>query len=68
MHKRGIIETYVTMEIVMQWVPGHSDIPGNEKADMLAKQGSRQEQPRTDTTFKTVKHISSDEWVGNGNN
>ena len=26
----GLIETY-GMEIVMQWIPGHSNIPGNNK-------------------------------------
>ena len=31
----------------MQWISGLSDIPGNEKADTLAKQGSRQEQRPT---------------------
>ena len=45
----GLIETY-GVEIVMQWIPGHSNIPGNDKADTLAKKGSGQEQPPTQTT------------------
>ena len=50
----GLIETY-GVEIVMQWIPGHSNIPGNDKADTLAKKGSRQEQPHNQTTFETAK-------------
>ena len=34
-----IIVTY-GVEIIMQWIPGHSNIPGNDKADTLAKKGS----------------------------
>ena len=30
-----IIETY-GVRIIMQWIPGHYDIPGNKKADTLA--------------------------------
>ena len=62
----GIIETY-GVEIVMQWIPGHSNIPGNDKADTLAKKGSRQEQPHNQTTFETAKQIIrshyKEEWL-----
>jgi len=27
------------IEIIIQWIPGHSDIKMNEKADGLAKKG-----------------------------
>ena len=51
----------------MQWIPGHSDIPGNDIADTLAKTGSRQEQPPTKTTYETVKQIIrsnfKEEWL-----
>jgi len=26
--------------VSLQWVPGHSDLPGNDKADALAKSGA----------------------------
>ena len=61
-----LIETY-GVEIAMQWIPGHSDIPGNDIADTLAKSGSRQEQPPSQTTYETVKQIIrsnfKEEWL-----
>ena len=27
------------VKIILQWIPGHSDTPGNDKADKLAKKG-----------------------------
>jgi ribonuclease HI len=32
------------IELKMQWIPGHSNIPGNDRADKLAKMGSSQQQ------------------------
>jgi ribonuclease HI len=45
------------IKITMQWIPGHSNTPGNDKADRLAKKGSTQEQPITATTLHTAKQI-----------
>ena len=42
----ALIETY-GVEVTMQWIPGHSNIPGNDIADTLAKTESRKEQPHT---------------------
>ena len=55
------------VRIVMQWIPGHSNIPGNDKADKLAKKGARQEQPFTPTSMRTVKQLlksaKTEEWL-----
>ncbi|KAF6843144.1 reverse transcriptase domain protein [Colletotrichum musicola] len=31
--------------VSFEWIPGHEGIPGNEHADQLAKQGSKQDPP-----------------------
>ena len=55
------------VKIFMQWIPGHSDTPGNDKADKLAKKGSEQPQPHTKATYETVKTIVraniKEEWL-----
>ena len=51
----------------MQWIPGHSNIPGNDRADYLAKQGSKQQQPNTAASLQTAKQIirtnTKEEWM-----
>ena len=55
------------MEIVMQWIPEHSNIPDNAKVDTLAKEGSRQEQTHTQRTLKTNNPIKlHEEWLNEG--
>ena len=53
--------------LVLQWIPGHAGIPGNEKADRLAKHGSGLEQPQISTTYQTAKQIIKnnykEEWM-----
>ena len=34
-----------TRRVVLQWIPAHCGIPGNEKADTLAKRGAQEDQP-----------------------
>jgi len=34
-----------TCRLVLQWIPAHCGIPGNEQADQLAKCGAQEEQP-----------------------
>ena len=36
-----------TCRVVLQWIPAHCGIPGNEQADQLAKCGAQEEQPST---------------------
>lgn len=32
--------------LVLQWIPSHCDIPGNEQPDTFAKKGATQPQPK----------------------
>ena len=70
--KTTILETHELMEtfdikIFIQWIPGHSDTPGNDVADRLAKKGSEQQQPPTRATYQTIKSILradiKEEWL-----
>ena len=51
-----LISTY-GIDLVMQWIPGHSNTPGNDRADKLAKRGANQEQPLLPTSIHTAKQI-----------
>ena len=43
------------LRVVLQWIPAHCGIPGNEEADRQAKRGADMEQPETRVTFREVK-------------
>ncbi|GFO18345.1 Gag-Pol polyprotein [Plakobranchus ocellatus] len=51
-----VISTYA-IQLVLQWIPGHTNITGNEKADRLSKKGSQQAQPHKPIPFQTAKQI-----------
>ena len=59
--------TSYEINLTLQWIPGHSDIIGNNTADHLAKQGSRQDQPDKPCSMETIRQLlkqdSKIEWL-----
>ena len=49
--------TAYDIQITLQWIPGHSDIKGNENADRLAKSGAAKLQKCTPCSLTTTKQI-----------
>jgi len=60
------LETYA-VNLNLQWIPGHHNIPGNERADELAKQEASNEQPNIPASLNTAKQIiranKKEEWL-----
>ena len=63
-----LIEQF-SLQIVMQWIPSHCNLPGNEVADLFAKIGASQDQPYIPVNQKTCKQIikekSKKQWLDN---
>ena len=49
-----VINTHA-VEITLQWIPGHVQIPGNDRADALAKQGAMKTQDVSSASINTAK-------------
>ena len=45
----------INCRLVVQWVPGHCMLDGNELADAAAKQASKLDEPFAQTTFSAIK-------------
>ena len=52
----SFLEEY-NITLVIQWIPSHCNIPGNERADTLAKKGAAKEQSSKPVLQATVKQI-----------
>ncbi|XP_064648747.1 uncharacterized protein LOC135500960 [Lineus longissimus] len=51
-------------KVVLQWIPAHCNIKGNEKADHLAKEGSQLHQSDLSLTYKEAKtNIKAAYWT-----
>ena len=44
-------------EVIIQWIPSHCQINGNERADILAKKGASKEQPERPVSQATCRQI-----------
>ena len=42
---------------VLQWIPAHTGIHGNEVADQLAKEGSKKQQPKSKLSYQEAKRL-----------
>ena len=50
----NVISTHV-VDITLQWIPGHTQIPGNDRADALAKLGAKNPQIQRNASMETVR-------------
>ena len=55
------------IQVVLQWIPGHAGVEGNEKADSLAKRGAALPQPEAPVNYETarkmIKSNLKEEWL-----
>lgn len=51
------LDRHPILHVTIEWVPGHHKIKGNDRADKLAKTGSRLEPP--DPTWQSISYIGA---------
>ena len=44
-------------DLILQWIPAHCGIQGNDKADLLSKEGSKKEQPEHSVSYSEAKTL-----------
>ena len=54
--------TSYSINLHLQWIPGHSNIIGNDTADMLAKAGAQMEQPEKPISIETASRVLKDDF------
>ena len=54
--------TSYDINLYLQWIPGHSNIMGNDTADKLAKAGAQMEQPDKPTSMETASRVLKDDF------
>ncbi|XP_041350882.1 uncharacterized protein LOC121369872 [Gigantopelta aegis] len=55
--QQGLADLSLYMQVVVQWVPTHCGIAGNEYADKLTKAGNTMEQPNHTISLRETKTI-----------
>ena len=59
-HLRWAIHNIISrhqVKVTLQWIPAHTGIPGNERADELAKKGASLPQPEVPVTYSTCRQM-----------
>ena len=56
-HLQKALNNLTCLRIVLQWIPSHCVVAGNEEADKLAKQGSEMEQEENSTTYDEMRTV-----------
>ena len=53
----NINELAQSTKVVLQWIPAHTGLAGNEIADQLAKEGRKKDQPSSHLSYKETRTL-----------